>query len=150
MVTRNSVHIVCPHCASVNRIGAGQPAAAGKCGVCHKALFTGHPLPVTTEVFDQHIGRNDIPVVVDFWAAWCGPCKMMAPIFERVTAEEEPAMRFLKVDTDRETELAARYGIRSIPTLMVFRNGKPVAHRAGAVDATTLRTWLRQQTAAVA
>ena len=97
--------------------------------------------------FDKHIARNDMPVVVDFWAEWCGPCKMMAPVFERVAAEMEPAMRFLKVDTEREQELAARYRIRSIPTMMVFRGGKPVAHRAGASDAASLRSWLKSATA---
>ena len=134
--------IVCPHCSGVNRIPDGKSAAEANCGVCHKPLFTGHPAAASTEAFDKHIQRNDIPVVVDFWAEWCGPCKMMAPVYERVAAEVEPKMRFLKVDTDREQALAQRYGIRGIPTLMVFRGGKPVAQRAGAVDASTLKAWL--------
>ena len=141
-------HIVCPHCQSVNRIPDGKPATEAKCGVCHKPLFTGRATPASTAAFDKHIGRDDIPVVVDFWAEWCGPCKMMAPVYEKVAAEMEPAMRFLKVDTDREQQLAARYGIRGIPTMMVFRGGKPVAHRAGAIDAATLKAWLASVPAA--
>jgi thioredoxin 2 len=140
-------HIVCPHCAAVNRIPAAKAASQAKCGVCHKPLFSGHPSAVGTATFAKHVARNDVPVVVDFWADWCGPCKMMAPAYERVAAEIEPEMRFLKVDTEREPELAARYNIRSIPTLMVFRGGKLVAQRAGAVDAGSLRAWLKQATA---
>jgi thioredoxin 2 len=137
-----SIHIVCPHCSSVNRIPAGKPLAKGKCGVCHKALFEGHAAAVTAENFDRHIGRSDIPVVVDFWAEWCGPCKAMAPFYEQAARELEPDFRFLKLDTDRAPELSARYGIRGIPTLIVFRDGKEAARRAGAMDATTLRGWL--------
>ena len=138
-------HIVCPHCDAVNQVAVDKPAAEAKCGVCHKPLFTGHPSPVATDRFDKHLARNDIPVVVDFWAEWCGPCKMMAPVFEKIAGEIEPEMRFLKVDTDREPELAAWYGIRGIPTLMVFRKGEMVAQRAGAMDPATLRSWLKQQ-----
>jgi thioredoxin 2 len=137
-------HIVCPHCDAVNRVPAAKPAVEAKCGVCHQSLFTGHPSAATTANFARHVGRNDVPVVVDFWAEWCGPCKMMAPVYERVAGELEPGLRFLKVDTEREPELANRYGIRGIPTLMVFRNGKPVAQRAGATDAESLKAWLRQ------
>jgi thioredoxin 2 len=136
--------IVCPHCDSVNRIPMEKPAGQAKCGRCHNALFTGHPVPVTSKSFATHVERNDIPVVVDFWAAWCGPCKMMAPVFERVAAELEPEVRFLKVDTEAEQQLAARYNIRSIPTLMLFHKGKLIDQRAGALDAQTLRSWLRQ------
>lgn len=137
-------HIVCPHCDSVNRIPADKPMARAKCGVCHEPLFSGRSFPVTAKSFDREIGRNDIPVVVDFWAEWCGPCHAMAPAFEKVAAELEPEMRFLKLDTEAAPEIAARYGIRGIPTLIVFRNGKVAAQRAGAMDATTLRNWLGQ------
>jgi thioredoxin 2 len=141
----NGTHIVCPHCDGVNRIPAGKPSAAAKCGVCHKPLFEGHAVPVTATSFDKHIARNDIPVVVDFWADWCAPCKAFAPIFERAAAEMEPGVRFLKVDTEAAPELAGRYGIRGIPTLMLFRNGAVAGQQAGAMDAASLRQWLRQQ-----
>jgi thioredoxin 2 len=137
-------HIVCPNCAAVNRMPASKNAAVGKCGRCHRPLFTGHAVPATTETFLRHIQQNDIPIVVDFWAEWCGPCKMMGPIYERVAAELEPRFRFLKVDTEAEPALAAQYGIRSIPTLMLFKNGAVAAQRAGASDANSLRSWLQQ------
>ena len=140
----DSTHIVCPHCDSVNRIPASRSAAEAKCGVCHKLLFTGHATPVAAASFEKHIARNDIPVVVDFWADWCGPCKMMAPYYEEAAAAMEPAVRFLKLDTDRETEIAARYGIRGIPTLIVFRDGKPIATQSGAMNAGQIRAWLDQ------
>jgi thioredoxin 2 len=137
-------HIVCPVCGAVNRIPPGKNAAAAKCGKCHQALFSGHPVAATAANFAKQVQQNDIPVVVDFWAEWCGPCKAMAPAFEKVAAELEPEFRFLKVDTEAEPALAEQYNIRSIPTLMVFRKGKIVAQQAGAVDASRLRAWLRQ------
>lgn len=140
-------NIVCSHCDSVNRIPSGKDAGKAKCGHCHQPLFTGHPVPVSASSFATQIERNDIPVVVDFWAQWCGPCKAMAPIYERVAAEFEPEVRFLKVDTEAEPELSARYNIRSIPTLMLFNKGKVVAQQAGALGAEALRSWLRQHTA---
>lgn len=137
-------YIVCPHCGSVNRVPADKPARAAKCGRCHKALFTGEPIAVSAQSFDRHIQKNTIPVVVDFWADWCGPCKMMAPVFARVASELEPGIRFLKLDTEAEPEIAARYGVRSIPMLILFRNGAILAQRAGAIDGQTLRAWLQQ------
>ncbi|SED18140.1 thioredoxin TrxC [Bradyrhizobium erythrophlei] len=137
-------HIVCPHCTRINLIPAGKDAHPAKCGHCHQLLFTGHPTPASLASFTTHIQRNDIPVVVDFWAEWCGPCKAMAPVFERVDGEFEPELRFLKVDTEAEAELSAHYNIRSIPTLMLCQKGNVVAQRAGAVTADALRQWLRQ------
>jgi thioredoxin 2 len=138
------MQIVCPHCAAVNRVPADKPAAKAKCGACKNALFIGKPFEATAQSFATHIGRNDIPVVVDFWAAWCGPCRAMAPAYERVAGELEPGVRFLKVDTDAEQQLAAQYNIRSIPTVMMFKNGRMVAQRAGASDSQSLRAWIQQ------
>jgi thioredoxin 2 len=140
-------HIVCPNCNSVNRIPGEKDARKATCGLCHRPLFTGRPNPVTAAQFATQIERNDIPVIVDFWAEWCGPCKAMAPAYERVASELEPALRFLKVDTEAEPELSARYNIRSIPTLMLFQKGKVRAQQAGAMGAEALRSWLRQHAA---
>jgi thioredoxin 2 len=137
-------HIVCPNCGAVNRVPLAKNASAAKCGKCHKPLFSGHPVSATAASFAKQIQSSDIPVVVDFWAEWCGPCKMMAPIYEKVAAEFEPEFRFLKVDTEAEPGLAAQYNIRSIPTLMLFRRGAIAAQQAGAMDAGSLRSWLRQ------
>lgn len=143
-MTVQTRQIVCPHCTAINRVPADRPAKKAKCGGCHKALFEGKPVAVSAAGFATHVQRNDIPVVADFWAAWCGPCRAMAPAFERAAGEMEPQVRFLKVDTDAEQGLAAQYNIRSIPTLLLFRGGKVVAQRAGASDAASLQAWIRQ------
>jgi thioredoxin 2 len=138
-------HIVCPNCLTVNRLPAQKDARKAKCGRCRQRLFTGHPVAVSANGFDPHIQRNDIPVVVDFWAEWCGPCKVMAPTYERVTSELEPAIRFLKVDTEAEPKLASRYQIQSIPTVLLFRHSHLFARHSGVLDAKGLRSWLREQ-----
>jgi thioredoxin 2 len=130
----------------VNRVPVDRPAREAKCGRCHKALFTGAPVAASARSFERHIQHNSIPVLVDFWAEWCGPCKMMAPAFARVASEFEPDVRFLKLDTEAAPDIAARYNVRSIPMLILFRNGAVLAQRAGAIDAQTLRAWLRQHT----
>ena len=139
--------IVCPHCTAINRTPADRPAEKAKCGACHNPLFSGRPVAASAQSFTSHLQHNDIPVVADFWAEWCGPCKMMAPAYDRVAAELEPHVRFLKIDTEAEQQLAAQYNIRSIPTLMLFRNGTVVAQRAGASDAASLRAWIQQHIA---
>ena len=142
-MSKSICHIVCPSCVSVNRVSATRPAQQAKCGKCHQPLFTGKPAAADGTAFERHITRNDIPVVVDFWASWCGPCLAMAPAYERAAAELEPRFRLLKVNADEEQQLMAKCGIRSIPTLMLFAKGQPVAQNAGAMNTRDIVAWAR-------
>lgn len=138
-------HIVCPHCDAVNRVAPERLADQPVCGKCTRELFLAKPLDVTSARFARHIERNDIPVLVDFWASWCGPCKMMAPAFHQAAQRLEPGMRLLKVDTEAVQDVAARYNIRSIPTLALFRNGREVARQPGAMDTAGIVAWVQAQ-----
>ncbi len=137
-----SLHIVCPHCDAVNRIPAARLGEKPKRGKCHRQLFDSHPIELGGASFQKHVSRNDIPVVVDFWAPWCGPCKMMAPAFEQAAAQLEPRVRLAKVNTEAEQMLGAQYGIRSIPTLAMFHGGREVARQPGAVGTADIIRWV--------
>ena len=136
--------VVCPACHKTNRVPDARLTDAPNCGACSSPLFLAKPVELNTSSFSKHITNSDLPVVVDFWASWCGPCKMMAPTFAEVAKELEPKAQFAKLDTEANQQIAAQYHIRSIPTLAIFIRGKEVARQAGAMPAAALQSWLKQ------
>ena len=134
--------IVCQHCDGLVGVPAERLGDGPRCPKCHTPLFDGHPVELNSGNFDQHVARSDVPVVVDFWAPWCAPCRMMAPAFAEVASRMEPAARFAKLNTDEAQDIAGRYGIRSIPTLIVFKGGREVARQPGAMASAQLMRWV--------
>ena len=147
MAETDTLHIVCPHCATTNRVRADQLSSGPTCGQCKQRLFDGAPVVLDdVAAFDKHVARSQIPVLVDFWAPWCGPCRMMAPAFEQAVSQLEPEFRVARVNTDAAQELGARYQIRSIPTLALFAGGRMVASQAGALTTpAAMVQWARAQ-----
>jgi thioredoxin 2 len=141
----SALHIVCPHCDSINRVPRERLRGRGKCGSCHRPLYEGRPASLDSAArFDKHAKHSDIPLLVDFWAAWCGPCKAMAPIFEKAATELEPEVRLVKVNSDAAPELLQRFGIQGIPTLMLVHHGREIARQSGVMPLPRLLAWTRE------
>jgi len=140
----DSLHVICPQCGGVNRVPRQRLGAGARCGKCKTPLFGGRPLAVDDAGLRRQLERSDIPLLVDFWAPWCGPCRMMAPAFEQAARELEPEVRLLKLNTEEHQGLAGQLGIRSIPTLMLFRGGRELDRMAGALDLRGILSWTRQ------
>lgn len=136
-----SRQVVCGHCGRTNRLPAARAPEGARCGACHQPMFTGHPIEVDADGFGRHVANSDIPVLVEVWAPWCGPCRAMAPMFERAAQALEPKVRLLKLNSDNAPELSSRLNISSIPTLLLMHGGREIARHAGAMDARSIVAW---------
>jgi len=141
------IQVVCPHCDTINRVPGDRLAAGPRCGECHAPLFEGHPAALSEAQFRRHLSRSGIPLLVDFWASWCGPCRMMAPEFEAAARALEPRMRLAKVSTEEAPGLAAELRITGIPLLALFAGGQEVARQAGAMSARQIVDWASRASA---
>ncbi len=139
------LQLVCPHCETMNRIPADRIDDRPKCGQCKQLLFSAQPIELSEADFGRHIQQNDIPLLVDFWAPWCGPCRMMAPAYAEAAKLLEPRVRLAKVNTEQVPAVAAQYGIRSIPTMVLFRGGREIARQSGAMGAQDIARWVKSR-----
>jgi len=139
-----SPHIICPHCGGINRVNKQRLTDNPQCGKCHQSLFTGQPLALNGVDFSRTLAKSDLPLIVDFWAPWCGPCKMFAPVFSQAAQTLEPSVRLIKINTEENQAIASQFNIRSIPTLAIFHQGKEITRMSGALNANQLTDWVKQ------
>lgn len=145
MSNSDPIQVLCPSCAAVNRVPGNRLGDRPKCGKCRESLITGQPLNGTDRNFQRIIEKSDLPVVVDFWATWCGPCQQFAPVFSQAASEMATRALFVKLDTEANQQTAGRFQIRSIPTLMIFHRGRELTRLSGALPKTQFMQWLNQQ-----
>lgn len=137
--------IVCPHCAAVNRLKGDRSHDEARCGACKEPLFEGHPVEADGKMFEKQVARSGVPVLVDVWAPWCGPCRMMAPHFSEAARVLEPNVRLMKLNSEEQPDIAGRLGIRGIPTMLLYRDGKEIGRVSGAMSASQIVSWTEGQ-----
>ncbi len=138
------INVVCPNCLKTNRLPKKDSYSKANCGNCKYSLLDNHPVEVDASQMAHFLNNSSLPIVVDFWAPWCGPCRMMAPAFEQAAENMPLKAQFLKVNTEQNQHLGAKYGIRSIPTMILFKDGKEIDRVSGALSAPQIMQWISQ------